>query len=480
MNFSLYTYTRARTWACLLCLGFALGFRALAAQPEPRDGDAQDALAEISVLPGGPVAGEPIDDIKLGRFLEAEGRRMLARGATITNWSGQLGDTTARLKLPRPSNRARKPAEIARRMEASVAVVGTFYLCDKCSKLHLSMASGSFLSETGAFATCRHVLAGFEKNGRGIVVLTRDGKMYGVKSILSSDRANDLLVLQVDGKNFSPLPLAAKAPEPGSPIFVVSHPEQHFFMFTTGVVGRQSVRRNRYGTASFLTITADFAKGSSGAPVCDETGAIVGIVNNTESIYYSIEKEQQKNLQMVLKNCSLSTTLSQMLSGKAPADRLPKEPAESAPVRLARELSEQIQARDWPKAEASLAELEKAATPTDTSGFDFVRFTIALGKDDLAAAARFAGKLSDAHPGDSQMQNQLAWELAKRKDIAGPALETAAKIARQAVDETQGKNGAILDTLARVLFVQGKKEQAIEFQKKAVQQTEDAALRSDL
>jgi S1-C subfamily serine protease len=49
-----------------------------------------------------------------------------------------------------------------------------------------------------------------------------------------------------------------------------------------------------------MAITADYAKGSSGAPVLDDTGSVVGIVSATNSIYYT---PPQKNLQMVIKSC---------------------------------------------------------------------------------------------------------------------------------------------------------------------------------
>jgi hypothetical protein len=60
------------------------------------------------------------------------------------------------------------------------------------------------------------------------------------------------------------------------------------------------------GTASGK-ITADFAKGSSGCPVLDEQGSVVGVVNNTESIYYDDDgKKKQLDLQMVVKNVTPS------------------------------------------------------------------------------------------------------------------------------------------------------------------------------
>ena len=52
-----------------------------------------------------------------------------------------------------------------------------------------------------------------------------------------------------------------------------------------------------------MSVTADFAKGSSGAPILDLNGNVVGMVASTKSVYYDEENGLQKDLQMVMKNC---------------------------------------------------------------------------------------------------------------------------------------------------------------------------------
>jgi serine protease Do len=298
---------------------FLLAFTLAAAdteKPPPADGtdDLHSTPSSSGMLnrPAPPRLGEPINDKAVFRFLEAEGAKLLEAKRTLRDWQGRLGRKTCSLELAPPGAQKLTPAEIGGRAEAAVAVIGTFYLCGKCSHLHMATATGFFLNETGALATCRHVLASYNENGRGVVVLTRDGRVCPVRGVLAADPVHDLLVLQVEGSGFPALPLATNAP-PGSPVTLVSHPENHFYMLTTGVVSRHGVQRRAEGLYRFLTITADFAKGSSGAPVCNESGGVIGLVDNTESIYYTIDHGQQNNLQMVLKNCSPSTALLELV-----------------------------------------------------------------------------------------------------------------------------------------------------------------------
>ena len=56
-------------------------------------------------------------------------------------------------------------------------------------------------------------------------------------------------------------------------------------------------------SAKRVSITADFAKGSSGAGIFNDAGNLTAIVTSTRSIYYSKDDWDAKNLQMVIKDC---------------------------------------------------------------------------------------------------------------------------------------------------------------------------------
>jgi thiol-disulfide isomerase/thioredoxin len=128
--------------------------------------------------------------------------------------------------------------------------------------------------------------------------------------------------------------------------------------------------------------------------------------------------------------------------------------------------------KNWSEAETLLDEIEKLTPQDERDGLGLTRFRVAMSKKDYAAAYKLARQMSDARPDDAMFQNELAWAIATMKDVEERDLDLAEKIALRANTAAKGENPEILDTVARVLFMKGQKEKAIEFQEKAVQRTE--------
>ena len=187
---------------------------------------------------------------------------------------------------------------------AAVYMVGTVYKCGKCDKWHPGgIASAWALTADGVMVSNYHV---FEKaTGAAMGVCDREGKTYPVLEILAADKAADIAIFRVKADDLAPLALGSPA-EIGSGVRVISHPDRRFFMQTSGEVSRyhqQPARKNQPATV-WMNITADYAKGSSGGPVIDDAGKVVGMVSSTQSIYYESNSGQPKGaLQMVVKNC---------------------------------------------------------------------------------------------------------------------------------------------------------------------------------
>ena len=170
------------------------------------------------------------------------------------------------------------------------------------------------LTASGVAVTNYHVVDA--KQNMTVVAATQDGRVLAVREVLAADRAHDVAVVQLDvpagGEPLEPLPLGAQA-RPGADVFVMSHPDNRFFCFTRGTVSRYFRAGPHRGNATMMQITADFARGSSGGPVLDARGQAVGMVASTSSVYYNAENGEQKNLQMVFKECVTADAIRALL-----------------------------------------------------------------------------------------------------------------------------------------------------------------------
>lgn len=266
-------------------------------------GFSQDAPA---VAPVPKAVGEPWNDRAVRRYLEAEGAKLVDSGRTGPSLEEQLDRKECSLTLPQPRQGARGLPELLADVERSVVAVGRFYRCPKCTNRHMGMASGFFVSDTGAIVTSRHVLTG--EPTLGMVVMTRDGQILPVREVLAADEANDVVIVQVEGATgVVPLPLQAAA-APGTSVTVIGHPDEDFYTVSTGIVSRYAAQPGR-SRASYLVITADFAKGSSGGPVFTPEGNVVGVVNSTRTLYATQEGDTKTDPQTVVKQCSPARAL---------------------------------------------------------------------------------------------------------------------------------------------------------------------------
>lgn len=251
-----------------------------------------------------------IDDqaLKMQFQRNLEGLYNTKKVTPLKSLNQQLSRSKSKVQLPKMARSGLNlpTAKFYENCKPSVLMVGRLYKCGKCTKWHVSSASGFAISESGIIATNHHVVA--NSDGATLGAMDHTGKTYLVSEVLAANKADDVAILQLLDAKLTPLPLAAKAPV-GTSVNVISHPDGRFFTMTKGDVSRYFVTRSKDGTAQRMAITADYAKGSSGAPVLDDTGAVVGMVSSTNSIYYKETRDRdgtsghQENLQMVVKSC---------------------------------------------------------------------------------------------------------------------------------------------------------------------------------
>lgn len=220
------------------------------------------------------------------------------RTVSMDDLTEQLDRKFHAVKLPSLSPENMAQDKIYDSVKQSVVIIAFLYKCGKCSEWHVNLASGFVVHPDGIIATNYHVVE--SESDRTMGVMTHDGKMYAVQEVLAANEVNDTALIRIEARKLSALPIRADAPV-GTAVSVISHPDEKLYMMTRGIISRYTTRHRRGQT--WMNITADYAKGSSGGPVVDDTGAVVGMVASTHSIYYNKEEGQDANLQMVVKSC---------------------------------------------------------------------------------------------------------------------------------------------------------------------------------
>jgi S1-C subfamily serine protease len=257
-----------------------------------------------------------VEDLVLLKHLMHQGELLTEqeRIAEMGELIKQLQSENCQLDLPEPDSPLREWTEIYTEARKSVVVIGGMYKCGKCSRLHAKTASGFVITTTGAIVTNYHVVDDSTK--KTLLVMTADGDVFPVNRVLAASCADDLAILKIDARELAPLQVAtsAEAAPVAAPIGIISHPAHHFFSFTTGVVSRRTKIRLAGQEVDALFVTADYARGSSGAPVLNARGQVIGIVKSTDSVYYSLSDGKPQNLQMVFKICIPSTSLLKLVT----------------------------------------------------------------------------------------------------------------------------------------------------------------------
>ena len=152
----------------------------------------------------------------------------------------------------------------------------------------------------------------------------------------------------------------------------------------------------------------------------------------------------------------------------AAADAAQEKENEAKVNEAGQALEQAMQKKDWDTASAKADELEKLLPEDERDMLNMVRFGILAGKKDYPAAYKLAAHISDTHKDNATLQNQLAWQIVADDSLEQRDLGVAETLATRANDASNGKDAGIIDTLARVKFMQGKKDDAIALEEKAV------------
>ena len=166
----------------------------------------------------------------------------------------------------------------------------------------LGTGSGFFV-QRNLIATNYHVIEGAAK---GSATLVNTKNMYRIEGVTATDEAYDLALLKVVGYGVTPLPLGdSDAVQIGETVYVAGNP-QGLPTFSDGII---SGRRDQYTKKERLQMTAPISRGSSGGPVLNRKGRVIGV---SQSMYHPLDGIL---LNFAVPSNALETLLGQ--SGKA-------------------------------------------------------------------------------------------------------------------------------------------------------------------
>ena len=158
------------------------------------------------------------------------------------------------------------PALIKRIQPAVVTIIG-YSANDK----HVRLGSGFFVSQDGQVITNYHVLHGV---ARAELKLPR-GERYPLTTVLAEDQKADLLKLSVHIPGGTPfLKVADIRPQVGEHVLVVGSPLGLEESVSEGLVSAIRTIKDR---GEFLQISAPISPGSSGGPVVNMQGQVIGV-----------------------------------------------------------------------------------------------------------------------------------------------------------------------------------------------------------
>lgn len=133
----------------------------------------------------------------------------------------------------------------------------------------IGLGSGFFVGDS-IIATNFHVIEGASE---AYCYTNNSSAKFKIEGYLAADKAIDLILLKVSGFNRKAIKLSVSSVEPGQKIFVMGSPKGLPATISDGIV---SGLRDFEGY-KLIQITAPISHGSSGGPVLDVKGELIGV-----------------------------------------------------------------------------------------------------------------------------------------------------------------------------------------------------------
>lgn len=159
----------------------------------------------------------------------------------------------------------------------------------------IGFGSGFFINRNGEILTNHHVIEG----ASSVKVRTADGATHPVQVVLADDKDADLAKLLAFVDTDAPyLKIAAQRPQVGDSVIVVGSPMGLEETITQGIVSAVPEQRADQSdlVPATLQITAAISEGSSGGPVLNASGEVIGVatafMRDGENLSFAVPLER--------------------------------------------------------------------------------------------------------------------------------------------------------------------------------------------
>ncbi|MFN5345635.1 MAG: FISUMP domain-containing protein [Bacteroidota bacterium] len=198
----------------------------------------------------------------------------------------------------------------------------------------IAQGSGFFVGPN-LIATNYHVIEGATE---AFCYTNISAAKYEIEGYVALDKEVDLVILKVKGLNKPAIKMATSTPTPGQKVYVLGSPKGLPATITDGIV---SGLRDWDGT-KLIQISAPISHGSSGGPVLNANGLLVGIAvgafEDGQNLNFAIPKS---NLDLLLGfKKSYATPLSSLAGGFE--NTTPKKPSGSTPTLKSVKIGDQV------------------------------------------------------------------------------------------------------------------------------------------
>jgi WD40 repeat protein len=158
-----------------------------------------------------------------------------------------------------------RPVDLVRRYGKAVVLIAT-----RTTEGGVGQGTGFLVSPNGMVVTNQHVIAG----AASIKVRLLNSRIAVAGRVVCSDPAKDLAILKIGGSNYPTVRLGeAGRVGVGAHLYVIGNPQGLENTITDGLLSA----RRYWDSHQLLQISAPISPGSSGSPVFDSGGRVIGV-----------------------------------------------------------------------------------------------------------------------------------------------------------------------------------------------------------